>query len=102
MYSLEIIIARNQTPAEQERRLTIAAIHGEVPAAQAAKQASRDEHFDTLREHYGQTLADEAREVIEVYGDAPRLTAAERLLVRFATEILSAGIDGLPEVRVRQ
>ena len=66
MHGLDIIIARNQTPEEQAERLANAK----------------------------PTLADEAREVIELLGDAPRRSVHEQLLLRFARELIAAGVDG--------
>jgi len=78
-----------------------------------AKQASRERWFRKTPKgtiDFGpdpepdNTLADEAREVVEVYGDAPSLTAAEQLLLRMARELLKAGVDGpaeFPERRTR-
>lgn len=92
MHGLETIIAMNAkagTEAEREQW-------------KAAKQRSRDRHFAEKQaqlafEAGDATLHGEALEVVRLYQDAPRLTAVEQIALRFAKELLAAGIDGPAE-----
>jgi hypothetical protein len=85
MHGLETIIAMNERAARGEDTSQL------TPEQYDAKRTSRIQHF------YGKTLADEARETVDLLGDADILSVHERLLLRFAQEILAHGVIALPE-----